>query len=337
MTVLLIYGGKSVEHEVSEKSAAFIRQNLIEAGHSVKDLYVTKEGAFVHEGKKVLVEPPFGFVLEDGSLIEADTAFLMMHGAYGEDGRMQSLLELLNLPYVSTDSCSSMLGMHKSLQNRLYREAGLPIIPYAVFTKNNRPSLSELFLAFGYNLILKPEAGGSSVGVFLLRNPDKSQFEAAFEKVLELDDKVLVQPFLSGVRELMLAVYETEEGISTAGPGMIENGEDFLNYDQKYDADKHTPFITNPTISSTVKKEARELAVKVFKTLGCSIYARVDLFYWKGALYINEINTIPGFTEFSYYPALIRENPGIAAILNLMLGRARTEYDKRQAVNHSHE
>lgn len=337
MEIIVLYGGRSVEHVVSISSAKYIISCLKELNHTVKPIYITEEGTFLYNEQRVLLDPSIGFCLINREPISCELVFIMMHGAFGEDGRIQALMELLNLPYVSTDSLSSMLGMHKAIQNQIYQTHNLPLLPYLEVSYKESPKLEEITQKLGKDLLLKPEAGGSSVGIIHLNNPTQALLDESLQKLFKLDDNVLIQPFLTDVEELLCAVYETEDGIKVVGPGVIKVESEFLDYDQKYDAQKHIYFETSPQLKLEVKEEACSLAKRVFEVLKCSIYARVDLFYHKGKIYINEINTIPGFTQFSYFPQLIKTHDNINYCLNQMINNSLALFERRNSINHKYE
>lgn len=337
MEIIVLYGGRSVEHNVSISSAKYIISCLKKLNHTVKPIYITEEGTFFYNEQRVLLDPAVGFCLANGEILSCALVFIMMHGAFGEDGRIQALMELLNLPYISTDSLSSMLGMHKAIQNQIYQTHNLPLLPYIEVSYKESPQLEEISQKLGKDLLLKPEAGGSSVGIIHLNNPTQAQLDESLHKLFKLDDNVLIQPFLTEVEELLCAVYETEDGIKVVGPGVIKVTSEFLDYDQKYDAQKHIYFETTPQLEPKVKEDACSLAKRVFEVLKCSIYARVDLFYHKGKIYINEINTIPGFTQFSYFPQLIKTHDNINYCLNQMINKSLALFERRNSINHKYE
>lgn len=331
MEILLLYGGKSVEHEVSLKTASFIRSNLNALGHTVKDIYITKEGLFTYNDEPVSIIPQTGFFIGD-NLLTADCAFIAMHGAFGEDGRVQGMLEQLDLPYISTNSSSSMLGMHKDLQYKALPT--IPRIPYLCFNYQDEIDFKTVKETLGEDLILKPEAGGSSVGIIHLKEASQKEFSKSLNEIFTLDDNIIIQPYLGSFKELMLGVYKTGKEVKAIGPGMMDCALDILDYEAKYTKNNVAIFNPEPILDDVIKKEAQEMARAVFKGLNCSMYARVDLFLKGDKLYLNEINTIPGFTETSYFPQLLKRDIGVQRFLTLMIEESFKLYERRKGINH---
>ncbi len=331
MEILLLYGGKSVEHEISIKTAKFIRSELRALGHTVKDIFITKKGEFTYQGKAVSIIPPLGFFVKDEQ-IKADLVFIAMHGAFGEDGRIQGLIELLDLPYISTNSTSSMLGMNKDLQYKALPQ--IPHLPYLCYHYTDQVDFKEVKKALGDDLILKPVSGGSSVGISHLKEPTDELFQAKIKEIFTLDDQVMIQPYLKGFKELMLGVYKTGDTIKVVGPGAMECALDILDYNSKYTKNTVAIFDPEPSLDIKIVQSAQKLAIEVFKGLDCSMYSRIDLFLTGGKLYLNEINTIPGFTETSYFPELIARDIGVKQFLALMIEESFRLYERRKGINH---
>lgn len=332
MNIGLLYGGKSLEHEVSITSSAYIAKKLMKMGHEIFKVYVSKTGTFSFDGKELLLIPQKGFHDERNRKIDLDLIFPIIHGTYGEDGRIQSLLDIVNIPYISTDVNSSMLGMHKHLQYEIFRANNLPILDYARIRYNQDADYFKILKRLSNDLVIKPEAGGSSIGVKHVKSDDPEILKRECEKLFRLDNEIIIQPYLNDVRELTVAIYEDEDGIKAVGPGEIILNADILDYEQKYDDKKHADFVLNPAIPENTIKEIRDLAKAVFDVLGCSIYSRIDFFYHKEKVYINEINTIPGFTPSSYFPALIENDIGIERFLDIAIRESLLKYKRKQEV-----
>lgn len=332
MNIGLLYGGKSLEHEVSITSSSYVAEKLIKMGHKIFKVNVSKTGTFSFGGKELLLIPQKGFYDEKHKKIDLDLIFPIIHGAYGEDGRIQSLLDIVNIPYISTDANSSMLGMHKHLQYEIFKANNLPILDYVKIKYNQNTDYLKIQNRLSKDLIIKPEAGGSSIGVRHIKSDDPEILKRECEKLFKLDNEIIIQPYLNNVRELTVAIYEDKNEIKVVGPGEILLNGDILDYEQKYDNKKHASFVLNPTIPENINEKIKNLAKTVFNVLGCSIYSRIDFFYHKEKIYINEINTIPGFTPSSYFPALIENNIGIESFLDIAITESLLKYKRKQEV-----
>jgi D-alanine-D-alanine ligase len=250
----------------------------------------------------------------------------VLHGTFGEDGTVQGLLELADLPYVSAGVLGSAAAMDKEVAKRLMREAGLPVVDYYVAC-NGRPN------PFGYPVFVKPANLGSSVGISKATN--EAELHAAVELARQYDRKVLVERGIIG-QEIECSVLGNSDP-QAATPCEVLPSRDFYDYEDKYILDK-TEFRIPPALSSDRIEEVRRLAVKCFKALECEIMARVDFLLEQssGKLYINEINTIPGFTSISMYPKMW-EHAGLAypKLLDRLVELAVDRQQRRRALKYS--
>jgi D-alanine-D-alanine ligase len=336
--VAVLYGGRSVEREVSRISARTIVSSLDPSRYDVIPLAVGEGGRFLtpEESAKLLA---LGVVPEkfrhdegvSGALVPAeiapgriDVVFPIIHGTTGEDGTLQGFLETLGVPYVGAGVTASAVGMDKAVFKAVLRDAGLPT-PRAVVLRS--PAEISLAAALPLPVFVKPANGGSSVGVTKVKQP--GDLGPAVELALRYDERALVEEGIDA-RELECAVLGNEEPRASI-PGEIVPGHEFYDYDDKYRDDKAKLLIPAP-VSAAVAQEARRLAVAVFRLCGVSGMARVDFFLERGTdrVLINEINTLPGFTAISMYPKLW-EASGIPlpALLDELIRLALERHERR--------
>lgn len=314
MRIGLIFGGRSVEHEVSITSARTVARGLVAAGHTVVPLPIGADG--------VWADPALGTAALEGAvdrlpagggaippslapLLEAriDAAFPIVHGTWGEDGTLQGFLEILDLPYVGAGVAASALAMNKVLAKRLLDAAGVPVVPYETATQAELEADPEALLArlerFEPPLFVKPVVGGSSVGV--QRVADRSCLASSIRLALAFDDAVLVERGVAG-RELEIAVLGYER-LEASVVGEIVPGREFYDYEDKYLSDG-ARLIAPADLPGGLAAHLRELAVRAFAAIGGHGMARVDFLLEGETPYVNEINTLPGFTAISMYPRL---------------------------------
>jgi D-alanine-D-alanine ligase len=322
--VAVIFGGRSGEHEVSLQSAKYIMDMIDKEIYNVIPIGITKDGQWftgpnVREG--LLQGEVFGHPLsirlfgkdrgfmvkkDDGwQELAIDVVFPCIHGSYGEDGCLQGLLEILNIPYVGSGVLGSAVGMDKGMMKTIFTQKGLPVGPYITFNKyqweREKDLLFEQIESFGYPLFIKPANLGSSVGITKAKNSE--DLLRGVELALQYDLKIVVEKGLIA-RELECSVLGNNElFVSTVGE--IIPGNEFYDYNAKY-IDDNSQIIIPAKISSEVEKEIQRLAKAAFRALDCCGLARVDFFYdHQGNIWLNEINTLPGFTRISMYPKLI--------------------------------
>ncbi len=333
MNILLIKGGESVEHEVSLSSAAYIRSNLVPLGHRVNELVISKSGEFFYGEKRVTIDIARGFTV-DGEIIPADVVFPMVHGFGGEDGRLQGLLEMMHLPYASEESLTSQIGMHKMAQMALFERVGIPTIPSIQVTSSSETE--GIMATLGRSLVVKPESGGSSVGVIILPKADIPSLEDAIERTLLLDEKVIVQRYVQPLRELDVgALYSIrDKKLTLMGPIEIITAESFLDYEAKYH-DRRTRIDRNPDIPPEVRKTMLDYAARAFDTVSGRMYMRLDFFLSGTKVILNEINTIPGMTPTSHYPVLAEEIGGVGKVLETLIENAILRAESQKRIDHS--
>lgn len=318
--VALIFGGKSAEHEVSILSARNIKDALDPKKYDVVTIGITKSGVWLPEKQsrallesattKTTADERGLAILPDGEGVlvgkgapeeRIDVAFPILHGPLGEDGTMQGLLKLANVPFVGPDVLGSAVGMDKDVMKRLLRDAGIPIARFVTLRRNDKVSYNKIKRELGLPLFVKPANMGSSVGVSKVTS--EKEFVNAVEMAFKYDTKILIEECIVG-REIECAVLGNEEPqASVAGELVVQHA--FYSYEAKYiDENGAVPQIP-AQIPKKTQKKIQELAVKTFVTLGCEGMGRVDCFLKPdGSVLVNEINTIPGFTSISMYPKL---------------------------------
>ena len=289
LRVAVLQGGRSGEHEISLRSARSIMDAMDSSRYEVVPYTIDKEGKW--SPRPILPEPGAN---------DIDVVFPALHGTFGEDGTVQGLLELADLPYVGAGVLSSSLSMDKELMKRVCRERGLPVVEYAMLSRGNLDA-SAVCKQFGFPMFVKPANLGSSVGIS--KAHDQAELDAAVKLAAQFDRKIIVERAIAG-QELECAVLGNDDPIA-AQPCEILPSREFYDYEDKYLLDQAK--IELPArISPEKTEELRRLAVECYRAVECSGMARVDFLLESatGRLYINEINTIPGFTSISMYPKM---------------------------------
>ncbi len=334
----VLFGGRSGEHEVSLQSARAVMAALEQAGHDVVPIGVTRQGRWLvagdplhalssgesagersvtmlpEPGRTGLVPVASGDELPTtdhraptaASGASLDVVFPVLHGTFGEDGTVQGLFELAAVPYVGAGVLGSALGMDKVVQKTLWRGMGLPVVDFVSLRRRDLESdvdgaTSRIEVSIGYPCFTKPANLGSSVGVSKARN--RAELEAGLNTAARYDAKILVERGVDA-RELECGVLGNDEPIASV-VGEILPGADFYDYRAKY-LDTGSQALIPADISPDMADDVRRMAVAAFKAVDAAGLARVDFFLERGTdrLYLNEINTMPGFTEISMYPKL---------------------------------
>ncbi|MDR2481603.1 MAG: D-alanine--D-alanine ligase [Spirochaetaceae bacterium] len=321
----IICGGRSAEHEVSLQSAKNVIDALDNGKFEPVLIGIDKSGLWSlynqqdfllnsddpqkirlnDNGVKLLVHPHSRSFrrLDTNADFTIDAAFPLLHGPFGEDGTVQGLLKLMGIPFAGADVSGSAVGMDKDIMKRLLRDAGIRIGKFAVINADNEPpSYKEAVCQVGEPFFVKPANMGSSIGVQKVHN--ENEWTLSIKEAFKYDTKVILEENITG-REIECAVLDGAELI-VSPPGEVKPLHEFYSYEAKY-IDKAGALLEIPAaLSGEKSQEIKELAVKTFKTLCCAIFARVDFFLTKdGEVFVNEINTIPGFTKISMYPKLL--------------------------------
>jgi len=371
LRVGVLFGGRSSEHEVSLVSAAAVLRSLDPQKYDVVPIGITKDGrwmlpppvsgALTHASlRKALGEatpvllpaepgstslvplnsspPPASPPETSSSSLHLDVIFPVLHGTFGEDGTVQGLLELADIPYVGADVLGSAVGMDKEIQKRLFLQAKLPVVPYLCVRRHAWEAQREKILAairrrFRFPLFVKPAALGSSVGITKVRKA--GELPPAIEHAAEFGEKILIERAVRA-REFEVAVLGNQEP-SASLPGEVLPARDFYDYTAKYLEDT-TRFRVPAKLPPPKVRRLQELAVAAFRACECEGMARVDFLLDRssGKIFINEINTIPGFTAISMYPKLW-EASGLpySALLDRLIQLALARHQRKARTRYS--
>ena len=338
ITVAIICGGRSSEHEISCLSAGGVLAGLDTTKFDAVLIGITKEGNWVllpndypltiidgllpsvNAGAKPLVADVHGFSI-DGVALSIDVVFPVLHGPFGEDGTIQGFLEIANIPYVGSGVMASAAAMDKSFSKTVFAAAGMNVADGVVVTVGDWQSkIANL----SYPVFVKPARGGSSRGTSKVKSA--AGLEAALKDAFSFDRKVMIETAIVG-REIECAVLESNGTVqaSVVGEIVIDSKFEFYDFEAKY-LDGATTVNLPADIPKAASDEIRLKAVQAFKALGCSGLARVDFFYSdKGEVIINEINTMPGFTSTSMYPKLMAASGvGYSELITALITTALT-------------
>ncbi len=356
----VIFGGRSGEHEVSLVSAASVMRALDPAKYEAVPIGIAKDGRWLagstaqkmlpevlRTGQRVMLPADPGsaaLVPLDGegrsASLRVDVVFPVLHGTFGEDGTVQGLLELAGLPYVGSGVLGSAAGMDKDVAKRLFREAGLPVGDFVAVLRSDwerepKSVLQMLRKKFRFPVFVKPAALGSSVGMSKAHDP--KELAKAMDLAAEFAMKILVEKFING-REIELAVLGNDKPEASV-PGEIIPHREFYDYTAKY-LEEGTQLIIPAKLARAQIKKLQEYAVRAFRCLECRGMARVDFFLERrsGKIFINEVNTIPGFTSISMYPKLW-EASGIPYrdLIDRLIQLALEEHREKQRTKYSIE
>ncbi len=331
----VIFGGRSGEHEVSIASAKSVMSAIDRDKYEVVPIGITKEGRWIASGDplkalevgEVAMSQPAALLgdpsrrglmrLEDTDrafkatrLKELDVIFPVMHGPYGEDGTLQGLLELAGVPYVGAGVMASAVGMDKVIFKDVVQSHGLPIVDWLMLRRKEWDAVPEAVLdrvegQFDYPVFTKPDNLGSSVGVS--KCYDRAGLAAGLNEAARYDRKLLVEAAVPEAREIEVSVLGNDDPIASV-PGEIVPSREFYSYEAKYidQGEQASRLLIPAPLSPEMSEEVRDLAVRAYKAIDCAGMARVDFLLSGdiGELYLNELNTIPGFTDISMYPKL---------------------------------
>ena len=365
LRVAVLYGGRSGEHEISLQSAASVINYLDRDRFEIVPVAIDKQGRWhlndisLLEGKKclpvfkdapnVVLPPNPADTGSDSALIRLDESgeargidvvFPVMHGPLCEDGTIQGLLELADLPYVGCGVLASAVSMDKDMAKRVARDAGIPIVPYVSLKhevwKNGKQQLAKrIEEELGYPVFVKPANLGSSVGVHKVK--EQSRLNMALEDAFKYDTKVLVETAVNA-REIEVSVLENPDvgdDPLVSVPGEIDPTHEFYSYEAKYLDEKGATLIIPAKLDAEQTRRVQDVARRAFSALECEGMARVDTFLDRtsGEIFFNELNTIPGFTSISMYPKLW-EASGInyQHLLSKLIDLAISRHKKRKTL-----
>jgi D-alanine-D-alanine ligase len=327
LRVALLFGGKSAEHEISLISARNIFQALDKKKYQIVAVGIDMRGRwFVDESARLLRDPQASKVAFAGMgktaavvpgetpmpIIEplsgkhfgaVDVVIPVLHGPFGEDGTIQGLLKLANVPFVGAGVLGSAVGMDKDVMKRLLRDARIAVAKFLVFERRERDAVSfaSVKKTLGVPLFVKPANLGSSVGISKVT--ERSEFAGALREAFRYDNKIIIEEAIRG-REIECSVLGNEKPVASL-PGEIVVARDFYSYDAKYLDDQGARLEIPARLPKKIAREIQRTAVRAYRVLCCEGMARVDFFLRpNGQVLVNEINTIPGFTKISMYPKM---------------------------------
>lgn len=375
MKVTLIYGGKSGEHEVSLVSAAAIARGLSK-NYTLNLIAITKNGKWFQqpasELERILSDSKAHFEIVEndkmtvnvipaagknaftanGKIIETDCVFPALHGSFGEDGNIQGLFEMAEVPYVGCTTMASALTMDKEKTKQVWQSAGLPVVPYVCMPRSVMMDsvvydafLDETEKELGYPMFVKPSSAGSSNGAAKAKNRKELAF--SLMEAFQWDDKVLIEKSIDKAREIECSVTGNSvsgdpnneiEDVVAYIPGEILPSHDFYDYDAKYNDENGAALQIPANLSEEGLEKIRKAAVGAYKVLDCSGLARVDFFISKedGQVFLNEINTLPGFTPISMFPKMC-EAAGLefTDLTKLLVDEAMAKFESKKQLIHS--
>jgi D-alanine-D-alanine ligase len=375
LRVGVIYGGRSGEHEVSIASAAAVVANLDKERYEPVPIRIEKDGRWVI-ADRLPASSSAADVIEQGKLsagqrlsrggreahlvahpgeeqiltiergntpsitgLGLDVVFPVLHGPYGEDGTVQGLLELANIPYIGSGVLASALGMDKAVSKYVFVAKGLPIAKYLVVLRQNwseQPGgiLDAVGSQLGYPVFVKPANLGSSVGISKAKSP--SELKTAIDLAGEYDRKIVIEAAVPNAREIEVAVLGNDHPEASV-PGEVIPSREFYDYEAKY-LDTDSRVIIPADIPEKVAAEVQRLAIEVFLALDCAGMARVDFLMdaKSGKIYLNEINTIPGFTTISMYSKMwAASGVSYPQLLDKLIALARARHAEKQQLRTS--
>ena len=351
-SVAILYGGKSVEHEVSINSAKNIDEFIDKEKFDVIRIGISKTGRwFLTE--KVLTDfsssqpvtysldpQKKGFFIQDsGKHINVDIMFPVLHGTDGEDGSIQGMLTTMGIPFVGTGVMGSAIAMNKLFSKRLMEAADIPVSRFQAYTTDERKSINyeKIKALLGLPFMVKAANLGSSVGVFKIS--EENDFDHAIAEAFHYDHTVICEAFIEG-RELECAVLGNHSArASQPGEIVVSKDYEFYTYEAKYLNPDAAQLVIPADIDEQTAEKIKQLSVKAYQAVGCEDFARVDLFLsHDGEIFINEINTIPGFTNFSMFP-MMWKNHGISftQLITDLIEIAHQRFEKHKNLEKSYK
>ena len=302
--IVLLFGGISSEHDVSIKSFKNIYNYIDKTKYLISNVYITKENDWIEceydEINNIIIyNKKIGNIIK--YLKQFNCVFPILHGINGEDGKLQGLLEMFNIPFIGCDSISSKICLDKYLSKIIFDYYDIPQVPFEIINVKDDIVNNN----FEYPVIVKPSNGGSSIGISVAKN--EKELKKAISIAANYDENIIIEKFINA-RELEVAIYQDND-INVSIVGEIKYKSLFYDYDTKY-YNSDTELIIPSNISAEVENKIKDYALFIFNKLDCKDIARIDFLYDEknDVLYLNEINTIPGFTNSSMYIKLLEYN-----------------------------
>ena len=356
INVGILFGGKSAEHEVSLQSARNVYEALDREKYNPVLIGIAKNGQWLlsdesrflldtDDPKRIRLNPSnekIALAPESGGIISnlgsgqsdhaIDVIFPILHGPFGEDGTVQGLLKLADIPFAGAGVLASAAGMDKDVMKRLLRDAGIPIGKFLVCHSHRPlPPFAEIEAELGSPLFIKPANMGSSVGISKVRG--EAEFTAAIKEAFQYDTKIIIEEYIK-CREIECAVLGNDDPAASV-PGEVIPSHEFYSYDAKYLDENGATLEIPAKLDDECQSRIRELAIKVFQTLCCEGLSRVDFFLREnGEILVNEINTMPGFTKISMYPKLWEASGiGYTELISRLIELAMERHSKERRVD----
>jgi len=346
-TVIILYGGRSVEHAVSVNSARNIFQFIDRKKYNPVAIGISESGGWYHtaevtaeikkkrEPLRLSLNAAKPIFETQKKKIVADIIFPVLHGTDGEDGSIQGLIKAMNLPMVGTGVLGSAMSMSKLVAKKILKDAGIPVSDYISFFFQEKKTIAfnALEKKLGLPFMVKSANLGSSVGVSKVKS--EKDFTKALNEAFRYDDCILVEKFIEG-REIECAVLgNNPPRASRPGEIIVSKEYEFYTYDAKYVDSQAVQIKVPAKLEKATEKRIQELSVQAYRALQCEDFARVDLFVTNdGQIYVNEINTIPGFTNFSMFPMMWKER-GISFpnLISRLIELAEKRFEKSLRIN----
>lgn len=308
MNVLVLSGGRSAEREISLLSAEWVSSELKAAGHTVTDVIIRQDGAWIpsDSSERLLFEAgaiPWRLI-HGKKTISFDVVFPVLHGSYGEDGTVQGLCATAGWPCAGVPVMGSSVAMEKHTLKRLASHASIPVVPWVFLDESHSTpleSLKEEIASLGFPLFVKPSRLGSSVGIGKANTAE--ELAAAIKVASEYDSMILIEKAVDSPREIEVSVVGDGSRILSSVPGEVLSGREWYDYAAKYQCDS-SKLVIPASLSASYTEDIRMMAENAFRLLGGRGYARVDFLMNSEGVWLNEVNTIPGFTSISMFPKL---------------------------------
>ncbi len=347
--VAILYGGRSVEHGVSINSARNIFEHIDKEKFEPLAIGINGKGKWfltktvdkdIDQGQPLglILDPekPGFILLASGDRLKIDVIFPVLHGTDGEDGSIQGLIKAIDLPMVGTGVLGSAVSMNKIIAKRLLQEAGIPVTKFLAFhfDEQKKIKFDAIKSKLGLPFMVKSASLGSSVGVTKVSR--KSEFKSALDESFRYDQEILIEQFIEG-REIECAILGNNPAeASNPGEIIISKKYEFYTFDAKYVDSEAVEIKVPAKIDKKSIKLIREISLQAYRALHCEDFSRVDLFLTKkGKIYVNEINTIPGFTNSSMYPMMWSERGiSFSALITRLLTLAAERYTANKRVEH---
>ncbi|MEM1325500.1 MAG: D-alanine--D-alanine ligase family protein [Bacteroidota bacterium] len=345
--IAIIFGGKSPEHQISVRSARNVAAAIDRTQFNVISIGIDQTGKWrltdINTTGKYVTEEgvQLGFAIGDAQPIirldnqeplNIDLLYLVLHGPNGEDGTVQGLARLLNLPFIGPDVLGSAAVMDKDVTKRLLRQAGIGVAADRVVFEYEKEQLDykEIVSALGSPIFIKPSRAGSSIGVHKVKN--KETFQAALEDAFRYDEKVLIEAAVYG-REVECAVMGNHQPKASQNIAEIVAAEEY-SFEEKYSTASETQVVVPANLDAETVERLREVALSAYQVTDCAVLTRVDMFLTEaGEIIVNELNTLPGFTDISVYPKLwAYEGVSQSELITRLIQYALQRHETQQAL-----